>query len=154
MNLGAHSLDRTVWLGGGPATRIGATTLKRFGVDVETDALVSLHLSSGVAASVNVVSGLPELDRLTVVCDRGTLVADARTGAYASVDGTTTTLVTLGPDTLATAFRRQLADFAGAVDGAEPAVSTAHARHVIELVTTAYRAAASGDVLAVGGEGD
>lgn len=152
MNLGAHCLDRTVWLGGGPATSVGAATVRRFGVEVETDALVTLLLASGVTASVNIVSGLPELDQLTVVCERGTLVADARRGAYASVDGTLRMLVALDPDEVAltAAFRRQLAAFAATVDGAPPPVTTAHARHVVALVTTAYEAATHGATLPVG----
>lgn len=143
MNIGAHCLDRSVWLGQAPAVSISASTVSRFGVPVETDGFIHLGLANGASVSVSVLSGIQE-DKVTVVCERGILVADAVRGALLRVDGQVTTLVERKADAIETAFRRQLADFVTTLEGGAAAVGTEHARHIVELVTTAYRSASDG----------
>ncbi|MEO5746142.1 MAG: Gfo/Idh/MocA family oxidoreductase [Terracoccus sp.] len=142
MNIGAHCLDRAVWLGGSPAATVSAHVLSRFGVSVETDATVTLRLSSGVEASVTVVSDAPRpTDEVTVVGDEGILVANPRIGALLRRDGVTEMLYERSSDDIPEAFRLQLADFAGTVEGGAFAVTLAHSRHVVELVLATYDSA-------------
>jgi predicted dehydrogenase len=139
MNVGAHCLDRSVWLSGSPARSLSATTLARFDVAVETDALVSLR-HADTSTSISVLSDVPhQVDEVSVVCERGVLVADPRRGAYQRRNGHTTTLHEPTPDDIPKAFHRQLADFVATISGRPPAVSLAHSRHVVELVLAAYR---------------
>lgn len=146
MNIGSHCLDRSVWLGGAPATSLRASTLHRFGAPVETDGRISLTLANGVDVGIGIVSDCPNhIDQLLVVCERGTLLADPRRGAFARIDGRTSVLHTHGAGDIQDGFTAQLADFAAAAAGAEPAVPTAHARHIVELVLASYRSAESGE---------
>ena len=144
MNVGAHCLDRTVWLTGTPAWTVSATTVARFDVAVETDALLSLR-HADTTSSVSVLSDVPHpVDEVSVVCERGVLVADPRRGAFLRRDGRTRTLSEPGPDDIPDAFRRQLTDFVDTVSGKPPAVSLAHSRHVVELVLAAYQSSRAG----------
>jgi predicted dehydrogenase len=139
MNIGAHCLDRIIWFAGSFASTVTARTIGRFDVAVETDASIQLHLASGASASVTVVSDAPRRrDEVTVVGERGSLVADARLGTLLRQNGVTTPLYESSKDDIPEAFRLQLADFVGAVNGEQCAVSLPHSRHVIELVLAAY----------------
>lgn len=145
MNIGAHCLDRTVWLSGSTAVRLSAATSQRFGAPVETDGTIALTLAGGMPATVSVISDTPrKVDELTVVCERGTVVADPRVGAFVRTEGRTRQLHAPGPSDIPDAFVAQLADFAAAVGGAEPRVPLRHGRHVVELVLAAYASAAAG----------
>ena len=142
MNIGAHCLDRVVWLGGSPAATVSAHVLSRFGVAVETDATVTLRLTKGAEATVTVVSDAPRpTDEVTVVGDEGILVSNPRIGALLRHDGVTEMLHEASSDDIPEAFRRQLADFARAVAGGAFAVTLAHSRHVVELVLATYDSA-------------
>ncbi len=145
INIGAHCLDRSLWAGGAPAVRIGAQTLNRFGAPVETDGGMDLLLANGVLVRITIISDTPDhLDELLVVGELGTITVDPRRGTFMEVDGVRTVLHTSSRDDIQKAFTAQLADFAAAVDGAEPAVSGDHAKHVVELVLAAYESAESG----------
>lgn len=134
MNIGAHCLDRVVWLGASPAATISAHVLSRFGVAVETDATVTLRLTNGAEATVTVVSDAPRpTDEVTVVGDEGILVSNSRIGALLRRDGVTEMLHERSSDDIPEAFRSQLADFAGAVAGGAFAVTLAHSRHVVAI---------------------
>lgn len=148
MNIGAHCLDRTVWLGGAFAETISATTLHRFSSPVETDGAISLKLRNGVQVRIAVVSDTPRhLDELVIICEKGTLTVDPRVGTFEEVDGVCTQLHKSGPDDIQNAFTAQLADFAGAIAGTAPKVSGPHAKHVVELVLAAYQSAETGRVV-------
>lgn len=143
MNIGAHCMDRVVWLGGAFAVDVSANIIRRFGVSVETDATLKVRLANDVVASVTVASDLPRrMDEITVVGDDGTLVASPHTGTTLQRDGQTQELHKPSADDIPEAFRLQLADFAAAVQGTESAVSQQHSRHVVDLVLTAYASAA------------
>ncbi|MHA7305253.1 Gfo/Idh/MocA family protein [Arthrobacter sp. TMN-49] len=145
INIGAHCLDRSVWLGGAPAVQINATTLHRFGAPVETDGAVELTLANGVEVRISIVSDTPEhIDEMLVVCELGTVTVDPRHGTFMEIDGTRTQLHATGSDDIQNAFTAQLADFAAAVRGAAPSVSGHHAKHVVELVLAAYSSAQQG----------
>ncbi|WP_328913200.1 MULTISPECIES: Gfo/Idh/MocA family protein [unclassified Streptomyces] len=151
MNIGAHCLDRSVWLAGSDAVSLTAATTERFGAPVETDGSVALGLASGALATVSVMSDTPrKVDELTVVCERGTVVADPRAGTFVRVDGRTRQVHTPRPSDIPDAFYAQLADFAAVVGGAVPRVSLAHGRHVVEMVLAAYASATAGGPVAVG----
>ncbi|MEU9833440.1 Gfo/Idh/MocA family oxidoreductase [Streptosporangium sp. NPDC048047] len=189
INIGAHSVDRLVWLSGRRVERVeaslssslpttrpaaagsgsgsanGAGTARGTGAadgppagladgapgcppgvpPVETDALVRLALSGGLAAQITVTSTGPPAphDEVVVVGERGTLSISPHTGTALHRDGVTTWLHRPGPDDVPAAFSVQLADFAGAVrTGREPAVTGTHGRHVLAVVLAAYASAA------------
>lgn len=145
INIGAHCLDRSLWVGGAPAVRINSSTLNRFGAPVETDGTMELLLENGVRLRITIVSDTPHnIDEMLVVCERGTVTVDPRSGTYMKIDGVRTVLHTTSPHDIQNAFTAQLADFAAAVGGAEPAVSGRHAKHVVELVLAAYDSARLG----------
>lgn len=145
MNIGAHCLDRTVWLSGAPVTVLSAHLLGRFGVAVETDATITVRLANGVAATVTVLSDAAQrTDQITLVGDDGSLVANPHLGALLRRDGRTEVLHEPSSADVPEAFRLQLADFVGAVGGGPSAVSQEHSRHVVELVLASYASAARG----------
>ena len=146
INIGAHCLDRSLWVGGAPAVRISATTLNRFGAPVETDGAMELLLANGVQLRIAIVSDTPEnIDEMLVVCELGTVTVDPRRGTFMEIDGVRTVLHTCSDQDIQNAFTAQLADFFATVDGgAKPAVSGAHAKHVVELVLAAYESAGQG----------
>ncbi|WP_435238357.1 Gfo/Idh/MocA family protein [Streptomyces sp. YPW6] len=145
MNIGAHCLDRSVWLAGSPAVSLTAATAERFGAPVETDGSLAVRLADGGLATVSVMSDTPHrIDEVTVVCERGTVVADPRQGTFVRVDGTTRQLHEPRPSDIPDAFHAQLADFVAAVGGAPLTVSLDHGRHVVELVLAAYASASAG----------
>ena len=144
MNVGAHCLDRSVWLTGSPALSLSASTVSRYDVPIETDALVTLHHADS-QSSVSVLSDPPRyVDEVSVVCERGTLVADPNRGAFLERGGRIEVLSEAASDDIPDAFHRQLVDFVDAVAGEPPAVSPTHARHVVEMALAAYRSAADG----------
>ena len=150
INIGAHCLDRSLWVGGAPATRISATTLNRFGSPVETDGTMELLLANGVQLRITIVSDTPQnIDEMLVVCEFGTVTVDPRRGSFMEIDGVRSTLHTSTPADIQNAFTAQLADFIAAVGGAEPSVSGQHAKHVVELVLAAYHSADSGTAVNV-----
>lgn len=145
INIGAHCLDRCLWLGGADAADIRATTLNRFGVKVETDGAMELTLTNGVPVRIFVASDAPRhLDEILIVCEKGTLTIDPRTGTFQEIDGVLTQLHVSSGQDIQNAFTAQLADFLQCVAGGAPAVDVGHARHVVELVLAAYDSSASG----------
>lgn len=145
INIGAHCLDRSLWVGGAPAVQISATTLNRFGSPVETDGTMELLLANGVQLRVTIVSDTPQhIDEMLVVGELGTITVDPRQGTFMKIDGERTTLHTSSPDDIQHAFTAQLADFVAATVGAEPSVSGEHAKHVVELVLAAYDSVSTG----------
>ncbi|WP_343319504.1 Gfo/Idh/MocA family oxidoreductase [Arthrobacter sp. TMP15] len=145
INIGAHCLDRSLWIGGAPAVKITATTLSRFGAAVETDGAMELRLANGVQLRVTIVSDTPRhIDEMLVVGEFGTITVDPRHGTFMEINGVRSTLHTTSADDIQNAFTAQLADFVAAVGGAEPSVSIEHAKHVVELVLAAYDSASTG----------
>ncbi|WP_166979621.1 Gfo/Idh/MocA family protein [Paramicrobacterium fandaimingii] len=142
MNIGAHCVDRTLWLAASTARSVSATVMNRYDVDVETDGIITLQLQSGATASITVVSDAPEYsDELVIVGEQGVIIADPITGTRVRIDGQTRMLWEPDSDPIQQAFTAELSDFAAAVGGQQPAVSLYHARHVIEVVLAAYDSA-------------
>jgi phthalate 4,5-cis-dihydrodiol dehydrogenase len=152
INIGAHCLDRSMWIGGAPAVRVTAATLNRFGAPVETDGSMELQLANGVQVRITIVSDAPRrVDEMLVVCENGTVIVDPRSGTFVEIDGNLTQVhASTGVD-IQNAFTAQLKDFAAAVAGAAPVVSGQHAKHVVEVVLAAYVAAESGNPVQLGG---
>ncbi|GAA4657412.1 Gfo/Idh/MocA family protein [Arthrobacter cryoconiti] len=151
INIGAHCLDRSIWIGGAPAVRIAASTLNRFGAPVETDGTMEIVLENGVQVRISIVSDTPHhVDEMLVVCENGTITADPRSGTFVEIDGTCTQIHESSEQDIQHAFTAQLKDFAAAVDGAVPSVDGEHAKHVVELVMAAYVSAQSGVPVDVG----
>lgn len=148
INIGAHCLDRTMWLGGAPAATLRASTFNRFGSPVETDGTMELALTNGVQVRITIVSDTPRhLDEILIVCENGTLTIDPRSGTFQEIDGVSTQLHASSGHDIQNAFTAQLADFAAAVGGSAPSVSGEHAKHVVELVLSAYESAESGQAV-------
>ncbi|WP_406313652.1 Gfo/Idh/MocA family oxidoreductase [Streptosporangium sp. NBC_01639] len=154
INIGAHTVDRLVWLSGRRVERVEASLSSSLdGSSVETDVLARLVLSGGLTAQVTVTSTGPPAphDEVVVVGETGVLSISSQTGTALHRDGVTTWLHRPGGDDVPAAFAAQLADFADAVrDGREPAVTGAHGRDVLEVVLAAYASAASGAPVRVG----
>lgn len=152
MNIGGHCLDRCLWFGGAEAVSVRASMLHRFGSPVETDGLITVRLANGVGASISIASDTPaKVDELMVVCERGVVAADPRSGTYLRRDGVTTVLHEHDRSDIQTGFELQLRDFYRATRGAQSSVDNALARHIVEVVKAAYESADSGaDVLLAG----
>lgn len=145
MNIGGHCLDRCLWFGGAPVAEVRATTLNRFGSPVETDGTMALLLSNGVEVAISITSDTPRnIDEVVVVCERGVVTADPRTGTFMRQDGVTTVLHERTEQDIQAGFLYQLEDFVHVVAGGAAKVSKAHARHIVEVVLACYRSAETG----------
>jgi predicted dehydrogenase len=154
MNIGAHSVDRALWLMDGRTHRVGATVVIPRGSAVETDALVRLEFVGGRAAQIAVTSaGAPAAyDRMRIIGERGSLVVSPYTGTVLYVDGRAKVLHEPTQDDIAAAFAAQLAAFVDCVTGpSRPAVDGEHGMRVIEVILAAYEASASGDPVVIPG---
>ncbi|MDO5752996.1 Gfo/Idh/MocA family protein [Arthrobacter sp.] len=151
INIGAHCLDRSIWVGGAPAVRLSGATLNRFGAAVETDGSMELLLENGVQVRITIVSDTPKhIDEMLVVCEHGTVTVDPRSGTFVEIDGNCVQVHASSDTDIQDAFTAQLKDFAAAVGGATPSVNGEHAKHVVELVLAAYESAAAGVPVKVG----
>ncbi|MCD2498000.1 MULTISPECIES: Gfo/Idh/MocA family protein [Microbacterium] len=150
LNIGGHCIDRSLWLGGGRAVTVLASTAHRFGSPVETDGGMQLHLDNGVGVTICVVSDpATRADVLSIVCERGVIEVNPRIGTTVHIDGRSRVVHESADDDIQRAFTAQLADFVAVIGRAAPAVPLAHARHVVELVHAAYRSAATGAAVAL-----
>jgi predicted dehydrogenase len=152
MNIGAHCVDRALWLMDGEASRVAASLVVPPGSAVETDALVRLDLADGRSAHIEVTStGTPPAhDQLRIVGERGSLVVSPHSGAVLYVDGRARVVYEPTPQDIPVAFAAQLAAFASCVSAeSEPAVDGSHGRHVVAVILGAYAAAKAGEPVRV-----
>lgn len=155
MNIGGHCLDRSLWFGGAPVESLTASTLKRFGVPVETDGAISLTLRNGVHVSVVVISDATQrMDEVLIVCEHGTISCSPHNGTLVRSNGTTRTVWEPQPEDIQEGFYLQLRDFIKVLDGGTPKVSVEHARHIVEVVLASYEAAKCGNPVALHPSGD
>ncbi len=155
MNIGGHCLDRSIWFGGAPVESLNASTLKRFGVPVETDGAISLTLRNGVHVNVVVVSDATQrMDEVLIVCEHGTISCSPHSGTLVRSAGTTRAMWEPQPQDIQEGFFLQLQDFVRVLDGGTPKVSVEHARHIVEVVLASYEAAGSGTPLVLNESGD
>ncbi len=151
MNIGGHCLDRSIWFGGAPVESLGASTLKRFGVPVETDGAIALTLKNGVHVSISVVSDAAQrLDEILIVCEHGTLSCSPHQGTLVRRDGVSRTVREPRPEDIQEGFFLQLQDFITVLDGGAPKVSVEHARHIVEVVLASYDADRTGRSVLLG----
>ncbi|MFK4637885.1 Gfo/Idh/MocA family protein [Paenarthrobacter histidinolovorans] len=151
MNIGGHCLDRSIWFGGAPVESLGASTLKRFGVPVETDGAIALTLKNGVHVSISVVSDAAQrLDEILIVCEHGTLSCSPHQGTLVRRDGVSRTVREPRPEDIQEGFFLQLQDFITVLDGGAPKVSVEHARHIVEVVLASYKADRTGRSVLLG----
>jgi predicted dehydrogenase len=148
MNIGAHCVDRTLWLMGGQPRQVTASLVVPPGLAVETDGLIRLDLADSRTVHIEVTStgAPPTHDRLQIVGERGSLVASLHSGTVLHVDGRARMLHEPAQADIPGAFAAQLAAFASCVAGdAAPAVDGAHGLRVVAVVLGAYAAAKSGE---------
>ncbi len=148
MNIGAHCVDRAVWLMGSRVRRVAATMVVPGELAVETDALLRLDLEDGHTAQIEVTStGTPPAhDQLRIVGERGALVVSPRAGTVRYADGHVKILHEPSKQDIPAAFAAQLAAFASCVSGrSEPAVDGTHGLHVVAVISAAYAAAKAGE---------
>ncbi len=147
MNIGAHCVDRAVWLMGCQVRQVTATMVVPRDSEVETDALVRLDLEDGHTAQIEVTStgAPPAHDQLRIVGERGALVVSPRGGTVCYSDGQAKILHEPSRQDIPAAFAAQLAAFANCVSGrSEPAVDGTHGLHVVAVIRAAYAAAKAG----------
>ncbi|MGA8789717.1 MAG: Gfo/Idh/MocA family oxidoreductase [Paenarthrobacter sp.] len=145
MNIGGHCLDRSIWFGGAAVGSLNASTLKRFGVPVETDGAIALTLRNGVHVSISVVSDAAQrMDEVLIVCEHGTISCSPHNGTLVRCNGTTRTVWEPQPEDIQEGFFLQLQDFIRVLDGGAPKVSVKHARHIVEVILASYQAARTG----------
>ena len=145
MNIGGHCIDRSLWLADSAAETIDSRTLQRFGVEVETDGYLNLHLRNGVEVNIVIVSDPPHrMDEILMICEEGTISCTPDHGTIIRQNGQSSTIHIPSADNIQEGFTAQLADFLGTIHGAEPQVSNGHARSIVETILAAYRSAASG----------
>lgn len=144
MNIGGHCIDRSLWLADSAAETVDSRTLARFGVEVETDGYLNLHLRNGVEINIVIVSDPPQrLDEILLICEEGTISCTPDRGTIIRHHGQSSTLHVPSADNIQTGFTDQLADFLATVNGASPQVSNNHARSIVETILAAYRSATS-----------
>lgn len=157
VNIGAHCVDRLLWLTGGRAATVVGSAAYRESHPVETDVLARVELDSGLAGHISVTSvGLPPHDELVVVGEDGAVTVSRGAGAtlhpYSGPGaGIPVVLAEESAHDIPRAFRDQLRAFLAAVRGEQtPAVPAAHGRHVVEVIQAVYRSCATGAPVAVG----
>ncbi|MFI8951999.1 Gfo/Idh/MocA family protein [Streptomyces sp. NPDC053750] len=164
MNIGAHCVDRLLWLTGRRAVAVAATAGHRLAAGVETDVLARLELEGGLVGHVGVTStGLPARDELVLIGERGVIRVARGAGAELYADdgpadpgqpgafGTPVVLAEEGADDVPRAFCAQLAAFAAAVRREQPpAVPAEHGRRVIEVIEGVYESCDSGRRIVLG----
>ncbi|MCX5414098.1 Gfo/Idh/MocA family protein [Streptomyces sp. NBC_00059] len=166
MNIGAHCVDRLLWLTGRRAVAVAATAGHRLKAGVETDVLARLELEGGLTGHIGVTStGLPTRDELVLIGERGAIRVARGAGAELYPDdcpddsgqpggfGTPVVLAEESADDVPRAFRTELAAFAAAVRGEQPpAVTAEHGRRVIEVIEGVYESFGSGRRIVLGAE--
>lgn len=144
MNIGGHCIDRSLWLADSTVDTLDARTLNRFGVPVETDGYVLLHLRNGVEVNIVVASDPPHrLDEILLICELGTISCTPDRGTVVRHNGTSKTIFHSSEHGIQDGFTGQLSDFIATLHGLDPKVSNAHARRVVETVLAAYRSASN-----------
>lgn len=154
INIGAHCVDRLLWLTGRQVEQVDGT-LKN--TPIETDVLVRLDLTGGLSAHIAVTSTGPAKphDEMTVVGETGALTISPHTGTAVHKDGTTEWLHRPGRDDIPAAFAAQLADFADAIrEEREPAVGGPHGRRVLDIVLATYASAHRREPVRISGRRD
>lgn len=143
-NLGAHSVDKIQWLGGGRIVKVKAA-VSRYGTrgDVEGGGIALLENEHGLPAVLS-QSGYPGApkDETEFVFTGGILKLNPREGLRVSDGGDYREIpVAAGVD----AFKLQLDDLLLYIrDGREPACSMAYSRSVVAVIEEIYRSADTG----------
>lgn len=137
-NIGAHSIDKVQWLGGGRIRRVKAS-LSYYGgkPDIEGSGLVFATNEHGIPATI-AQSGYPGAPRIEteLVCGGGMLKTVAGGGLWIST-GQAYEQVPLGP--AVDPFVLQLEDLLGCIEAdKEPACTMTYARSVVAVLESIY----------------
>lgn len=138
-NIGAHCIDRVLWLSGQNVSNVSATLLYRSGFDVDSDALVQLTFDGGATAQITITGdGTPARDDITVIGDAGVLTISGTDGVHLR-RGTASTHICQPSDQHTLPLVLQLDMFAAAIRGNKPPhVSGEHGRAVVAAIRSAY----------------
>lgn len=138
-NIGAHCIDRTLWLTRQRVESVSATLLYRGDFEVESDALVQLVLHNGTVAQITVTGeGTPSRDEIIIIGDAGVLTVSHAAGVLLHRGGVSETRY-LADGTGTPSLVIQLREFARSVREDRPAVvDGAHGRAVVSAIQAAY----------------
>lgn len=144
-NIGAHSIDRAIWLTGQKVSSVTATMLYRGDFEVESDAIVRLDFDNGAVAHITVTdAGTPSRDEIMVIGETAALSVSGASGVILHRGGTDHVHYQPGTDGRAP-LAVQLADFVRSVTaGTEPVVDGTHGRDVVATVLAAYESSRTG----------
>ncbi|MBR7831008.1 Gfo/Idh/MocA family oxidoreductase [Actinospica sp. MGRD01-02] len=151
MNIGAHCVDRLLWLADRPVATVTATAAYGHDARVETEVQARVQFADGLAAHIRVTSApLPARNEMVLVGERGSIRISTDAGALLYPHdgdgwGRATVLAPAAAEDVADAFATQLAAFAATVRGErEPLVSPRHGQRVIEVIEAVYASSRTG----------
>lgn len=149
-NIGSHCIDRTTWIAGERVVKVSAWVTRRFGLDVETDGVITLELTNGIPVTISVISNPPEhTETLTLIGSAGTLSAGPFIGVRLTTTDGTTQLEPPHPNPIQSATASQLHQFVTDIHTPNAASNAEHARHVIEVLEASYLSARSGKAISL-----
>lgn len=137
LNLGAHSVDRVLWVTGRQIIDQQSTIIENMpGMNVEGYANVNLTLEGNIPAHITVY-GYQVYNKNTLELFFEGGVAEARfgEGVWLTQNGVTKKI----EETFEEPFYRQLADFIGCLEGGENPIPGEYGRRVIACIEQCYR---------------
>lgn len=147
-DVGAHHVDRMLWLAGAPAIEVVAMT-ESGGLPVDCFVTVQARLGNGVLFSITSADAMPqgifsEQRHLMIVGDEGVLMDDAEGGIWLHHAGERKLLeVTCPSRTVAAAFvdaiLKQDTNYPHAIEGA----------YAVEFIEAVYRSAVEGRIVQI-----
>lgn len=144
-NIGAHSIDRSVWLAERQISSVDAHVLRRDGTNIETDAFLTVNFDGGAISRISVTgAGEPRRDEITVVGETGSVTITRPQVVLRHNDGAA---MKYEPQReTEPALVAQLRHFRDAAEGDwAPAVDGVQGRHVVAAIIAGYQSADTGE---------
>ena len=147
LTAGIHALDRVLWLMNARVTAVSAV-IGTYQHVQQADDLASLFLrleghAAAQVSSVGYAFGGP-INRTEVICERGALRVTADTLEIGEEEGWRPVSLELPDDLVMDALGREWLDLAGLMRGEQPAVTSAFAAELMDVLFLAERSAAKG----------
>lgn len=150
-NIGAHCIDRVLWLSQQNVESVSARLLFRGDFEVESDAMVQLALDGGAVAQITVTGdGTPARDEVTVIGDAGVLTVSPVAGVISNRAGATETRYVPGGNGTSPLVT-QMREFVRSIRENRPVlVDGAHGRAVVSAIRGAYESHESRETMQAG----